>query len=633
MRWFALALAATWMLTAPSVRAAQDVANTRHNLSTVPPVGVTRTYASATVDEVCVFCHTPHNALPDAQLWNHAPTAETNYTLYGSTTLAGSPIQPTGKSRLCLACHDGTVALGSLQNPPAGNDLNATMLAGRAHLTTDLSDDHPISLDYSAAVPGELADPSGIDLPLEGSLLQCTTCHDPHEKDLAPFLQKSTVNGVLCTTCHVRTAASWDWSTSSHATSTAATPASVWPERRPEWPGATVAENSCLSCHDPHTAAVPPRLITKVEENTCYACHNGTVATSDIQSDFAKTSRHPVEIDNTSGGTGDHDDTRVENPLTMPLHVECMDCHNPHGVAAADPMISFNPNDLLAPHTAPPAANARIKGVTGLDVNGSPTTDIANQYELCFKCHGRPGQNTCGSARCGSADTRGMVRVDMVLGDPLLGGTQVNRNIRDRVYSGAAGLVSYHPIEANDTANNNNVPTIDNSTLGTGLNSTTSLIYCTDCHNGDTSAAAGGTGADGPHGSSWEGLLTRQYTFDTDPPNNMALYALCFKCHDQGVLLADVTNMPHSAHIQARGAACINCHDPHGSHKMARLLNFLWVSDGIAVVDCIRNKGGGTQPCSTAEPYQQPTWVDNGTNAGECWLQCHNAEHSPKTYN
>ena len=208
MKQLVLAFLFVFVLGTPALRAAQDVVNTKHNLSTVAPVGVTRTFASATIDEVCVFCHTPHNALPTAPLWNHLPSAATSYTPYSSSTLVASPGQPTGKSRLCLACHDGTVALGALQNPPAGNDMGATMLGGRAHLTTDLSDDHPVSLDYSAAVPGELVDPATIDLPLEGALLQCTTCHDPHEKDNAPFLQKSTTDGSLCTTCHERSGAS-----------------------------------------------------------------------------------------------------------------------------------------------------------------------------------------------------------------------------------------------------------------------------------------------------------------------------------------------------------------------------------------------------------------------------------------
>lgn len=629
MKRFALFITVVAFLAAPGAQAAQDVFNTRHNLSTVPPTGVTRTFSSSTVDQVCVFCHTPHNALPDAQLWNHSPTQQTSYILYNSSTLSATPQQPTGKSRLCLACHDGTVALGALNNPPAGNDLAGTLLTGRANLSTDLSDDHPISFAYTSALVAlnpELADPATIGLPLEGDQLQCTTCHDPHEKDLKPFLRITTLDGQLCTTCHQRAD---NWPSSTHATSTApVTPADL-DFRRPEWVAPTVAGNACLGCHTPHNAANPERLLAKDGENTCYDCHDGTPATN-IQNEFAKLSRHPVADVQYAGL---HDATKVEDPATMPLHVECADCHNPHTVLPNQPpMISFNPGNLGAPHATPPAANALITDVTGLDLNGNPLTTVTNQYELCFKCHGRSGQNSCGTDRCGAAAAHGMIRVDMVSGDPLLGGIQIDRNIRDRVYSGTPGLVSWHPIESNDPNNNNNVPTIDTSTLGTGLNSTSSLIYCTDCHNSDLSEAAGGTGPNGPHGSSWEGLLAEQYTFNTDPPNNMALYALCFKCHDQGVLLADVTNMPHSAHIQARGASCINCHDPHGSHKMARLLNFLWVSDGIAVVDCIRGKGGGTQPCDPAEPYQEPTWVDLGTNSGECYLQCHNATHSPKTY-
>ncbi len=641
MKRFSLILGIAFILAAPDARAAQDVTNTRHNLSSTPAAGVTRTFASSTVDEVCVFCHTPHNALPDAQLWNHLPTSAVTYTPYSSTTLAASPGQPTGTSRLCLACHDGTVALGALQNAPAGNDMATVFLTGRAHLTTDLSDDHPISFAYDAALLGlnpELANPAGISLPLEDVAgqpqLQCTTCHDPHEKDLAPFLRLTTADGTLCTTCHVKT----DWVASTHATSVATVAAADLDNRRPEWVAPTVAGNACLGCHTPHNSAAanPERLLAKNEEDTCYGCHDADGPGTDIQGDFANLPSpngglHPVAD---VAYAGLHDATKVEDPATMPLHVECMDCHNPHTVTpGALPMISFNPNNIAAPHATAPAATAMIQGVTGIDVNGLPTASVTNQYELCFKCHGRTGQNTCGTGRCGAADTRGMIRVDMVSGDPLLGGIEIDRNIRDRVVGGTAGLVSYHPIESNNLANNNNVPTIDSSTLGTGQNSTTTLIYCTDCHNSDNSEAAGGTGPNGPHGSFWEGLLTQQYTFDTDPPNNMAFYALCYKCHDQGVLLADVTFGSHSSHIQSRGASCIICHDPHGSHAMDRLMNFLWVSDGIVVADCIRDKGGGTPPCDPTEPYQAPTWIDNGVNAGECWLECHNANHSPKTYN
>ena len=62
MKYFYWALGLACTLIAPDAWAAQDVVNTRHNLSTVTPVGVTRTFASTTVDEICVFCHTPHNS-------------------------------------------------------------------------------------------------------------------------------------------------------------------------------------------------------------------------------------------------------------------------------------------------------------------------------------------------------------------------------------------------------------------------------------------------------------------------------------------------------------------------------------------------------------------------------------------
>ena len=63
--------------------------------------------------EICIACHTPHNAntaVTDAPLWNHNLSAVASYALYQSDTLNAAPGQPTGTSKLCLSCHDGTVA-------------------------------------------------------------------------------------------------------------------------------------------------------------------------------------------------------------------------------------------------------------------------------------------------------------------------------------------------------------------------------------------------------------------------------------------------------------------------------------------------------------------------------------------
>ncbi|HDZ68940.1 MAG TPA: hypothetical protein ENH43_00770, partial [Phycisphaerales bacterium] len=97
----------------------------------------------------CSFCHTPHRALTGTPLWNHKLSTAV-YTIYQSSSLDADPGQPTGPSKLCLSCHDGTVALTETINGGSGG--GAYMPPGAANLGTDLSDDHPISFVYSAAL-------------------------------------------------------------------------------------------------------------------------------------------------------------------------------------------------------------------------------------------------------------------------------------------------------------------------------------------------------------------------------------------------------------------------------------------------------------------------------------------------
>ncbi len=589
---------------ASPVSASEEVANTVHNLSTSGP----GPFKSGTVNEVCVFCHTPHNSRPEAPLWNRQLSGQT-YSEYTSSTLQSVPGQPTGSSLLCLACHDGTVALGALVNPPGpSNDLETTFLTGRANIGTDLTNDHPISFTYDdalAAADQELASPAGIDLPLEGGQVQCTTCHDPHKGDIPPFLRKTTLNGDLCTTCHVRSGLTWDWNNAAHAVSVA-TPsgADPWAERKPAWKGATVAENACFNCHTPHNAATPNRLQKNIEENTCFLCHDGSVAASDIESELLKFSRHPVE----TTPNPSHDATKVENPLTMPLHVECTDCHNPHAAESSPPMISFNPNNPFDPdHATAPAASGRIRGVTGIDIAGNEKAEVDYEYELCFKCHGLPAKSACDDGRCETATSFSMLRQDGVY------------NIRDKVSTSTPGLVSYHPIEINNPANDDEVPSLRNDIP---LNRSTSLIYCSDCHNSDRSLAAGLSGPTGPHGSIYGAILTQEYSFDPVVPYSSQAYELCYKCHDESAILGDASGFPHRKHVQKEDLACINCHDPHGSLKFPHLLNFL-----VNV-----NFGGQTFQITGAGGFSEPTWIDEGKFKGRCYLSCHGETHNGWRY-
>ena len=163
--------------------------------------------------EICQPCHTPHNAdasIADAPLWNHETTT-TVFTLYTSSTLdAADLIQPDASSKLCLSCHDGTVALENF-----GGTTTGTSFISTGDLGTTLTDDHPISFTYNTALAtadGGLFDPATVTTALGGTIsndlliggkLQCASCHDVHnEYNNTSLLKIDNDASVLCLTCH-----------------------------------------------------------------------------------------------------------------------------------------------------------------------------------------------------------------------------------------------------------------------------------------------------------------------------------------------------------------------------------------------------------------------------------------------
>src|ERR1035437_3245254 len=75
--------------------------------------------------QICQPCHTPHNSdmtVIEAPLWNHKFTTAT-YQMYtgfqfGPGGLGYGVTAPDGTSKLCLSCHDGSVALGAFGGQP-----------------------------------------------------------------------------------------------------------------------------------------------------------------------------------------------------------------------------------------------------------------------------------------------------------------------------------------------------------------------------------------------------------------------------------------------------------------------------------------------------------------------------------
>ena len=313
-----------------------DIRNTSHNFAVTSSNPVSATEEN----QICVFCHTPHMAesIPNGPLWNRSLSGSV-YTPYTSSSINALDIAatPGGSSKLCLSCHDGTIAIGavnvlegradvtiSMQGTGPGGVISSGSGSGSGftrRLGVDLTNDHPISFTYDAALAladNELRNPlieshignrgGGIYpiVPLENQQVQCTSCHDPHIRDsnqskpikflrLNRFQEGPPTGGafreaddIICLACHDKLAQTW--SSSVHASvldadeiySTTAATVREFPLNTAVW------QASCLNCHDTHTVQGARRLLREgtdslttpknggnsATEETCYQCHS-----------------------------------------------------------------------------------------------------------------------------------------------------------------------------------------------------------------------------------------------------------------------------------------------------------------------------------------------------------------------
>jgi predicted CXXCH cytochrome family protein len=594
VRFAALILAGA---IAPVVTLAQvrvDSPLNKHNLSTNGP----GTVKATSMTEICVFCHTPHNANPAIPLWNQTMSGAVNYQPYTSSTLTATVGAPTGSSKLCLSCHDGTVAIGNTINNGkiAMQGLSAQgTLTGNSNLGTDLRNDHPIS--FVPLTGSKIVNPpagSVVKLDKSGQV-QCSTCHDAHRMDIDPttlkFLVTNNSASALCVICH--NVGYWATNPSSHKTS----PKSYTAAQGAHTGYTTVTANGCESCHKPHTAPVADRGLKAREEATCGSgtgqCHAASGVGKNIAAEFSKLYRHPT-YDVTPSV---HDASESPSSATFPLpeispasarHAECPDCHNAHASYPAT--------------TSAPKGSGKIAGVWGIDSNNllklpSGTPASVNEYEICYKCHG-------GSAN--KPQPAGMPAPPY----PNRVAAQFNLQL---MFDPANP--SYHPIEA--PGKRTTVPSL------IGGWTTASVMYCNDCHDNDQGpkAPTPGTGPSGPHGSNYKHLLLARYDMDNSSTSeSAATYALCYKCHNRAVVLTSTSFRGHSLHISSLSASCSICHDPHGisstqgnSTNNSFLINF--------------DKRFVTPSSSGILRFD-----DLGAGRVRCYLTCHGHGHNPESY-
>lgn len=561
------------------LHAKQSVFESPHNLSIYGGRGRASGQPGVTIageQRVCVFCHVPHNATAGTPLWSRSLTPDsTQYIPYRSSTLAADPKpdRPTGSSRLCLSCHDGTIALSRYTGSPnmGGAPIPTEQGFNNPNLSTDLSDDHPISFGYTEAlaVKSHLASPQSLPAVMRlenGANVECTTCHDPHDNQYGNFLVMNNgdpnrpdfvAGAPLCSACHSPV----NWSSASHNTTLVDSLAT-----------------GCLSCHAAHNAPWAVRLLRGIKQSdTCLgSCHNGSDGTSqNIKSIVAVgLYRHPVD-DPVSDPV--HDENEALPAQTY--HVQCVDCHNPHQANSAN-----------APLASAPQIDGRLAGVRADSAGNVATTE----YQVCFRCHaGDKAFRFAGITQ-----------------------TMPNRAIPEPNQEYRFDLLnpSFHPVTADRRGSG--------ASLLSNYQATMTRIYCSDCHGSNQSRRAGGTGPDGPHGSQYEHILLAQYYMpratDARIAYNSSQYSLCFRCHyeafvmDSGSAFTNGGVNEHGRHVRDRQIPCFACHDPHGvSWKMlatatnnAHLINFdMDYASGAAVA--------------------APLYVSNATGQGSCTVNCH----------
>jgi hypothetical protein len=170
---------------------------------------------------ICFYCHVPHHAegdtLAPGALWDE--TKNKYFKPYQSQTFDSVIVDPLiGPTKICLSCHDGKIA--SDAHPGLKSDDFGKTGVG---INADLSNDHPVGLDYQAVFTtnkgyktpdAKWQDGNGRvtirSVLYDGKYLTCATCHDMHNGNNVAdtnntynyFVYSRQSKSSLCLSCH-----------------------------------------------------------------------------------------------------------------------------------------------------------------------------------------------------------------------------------------------------------------------------------------------------------------------------------------------------------------------------------------------------------------------------------------------
>jgi predicted CXXCH cytochrome family protein len=202
---FAIALA----LVAGSASAA--VVNSKHNIGNYNGVGSGGAVGGG---DVCYFCHAAHNTGTIAPLWARNNPTNGGYTTFQSGTISVNIAGTIDNFSLaCMSCHDGTVAVNQTIKGKLGTNAgNVYIAAGNTRIGPDLSNDHPVSLQWPAPdsvnglLPSVPAPFRTYNTSRGGTALTqamtCGTCHAVHDTTYSKFLRANPNAAGFCALCH-----------------------------------------------------------------------------------------------------------------------------------------------------------------------------------------------------------------------------------------------------------------------------------------------------------------------------------------------------------------------------------------------------------------------------------------------
>lgn len=194
-------------------------------------------------DIACFVCHSqgsPANRFKGSQmggtagergapsgLWEKTADTQATYILYNArnrVAYSDNYVGLDGISKLCLSCHDGSVASdGSMRNGGRSHGFSVSRSISDGG---DLTSDHPVGVRYPGlSADGQFwtpqvdwNDPTSptfsadgingaagvqlVQLPDGSKGVGCTSCHHPHNNRLGYFRRTSMRYSFMCLKCH-----------------------------------------------------------------------------------------------------------------------------------------------------------------------------------------------------------------------------------------------------------------------------------------------------------------------------------------------------------------------------------------------------------------------------------------------